>query len=114
MVVEAGAEVVVLPEVLELVAGLVTVVDACAKTVLEVSPKTVVDEEAVWSEPLPRSPKYVPTPAPASTMTTATAMPTTSPVRRRGGGACHPGMYPAEAGGGGGGGVEPDYGRWWD
>ena len=96
-------EVVVLTEVLELVEGMVTVVDTSAKVVLVDSLETAVDEKAVLSESLPRRPKYAPAPAPASTMTTATAMPTISPVRRRGGGACQPGVYPE--GGGGGGGV---------
>jgi hypothetical protein len=83
--------VVMLPEVLELSAGIVTVVDTCPTTVLEDSLKAVVDEEAVWSEPLPRRPKYIPNPAPASTMTAATAMLTISPVRR-GDDGCHSGM----------------------
>ncbi len=95
-------EVAVVTVVLELTEGTATVVDTSAKEVLVDSAKTVVEEEAVWSEPPPRRPKYAPTPAPASTMTTATAMPTISPARRRGGGACHPGVYP-EGGGGGGG-----------
>jgi hypothetical protein len=101
VVVEPSKEVVVLWEVLELVEGMVSVVDTSATVVLVDSLMTVVTEEAVLSESLPRRPKYAPTPAPANTMTTATAMPTINPVRRRGGGACHPGVYP-EGGGGGG------------
>ena len=111
VVLEASEEVVLaevsLPEVLEPIEGMVTVVDTSAKLLLVEFPmvvvddEAVVDEEAVLSVSLPRRPKYAPTPAPASTMTTAATMPTISPVRRRGGGACHPGEYP----GGGGGGV---------